>query len=158
MSHSRHLFSKLNFSAKFSFIGIVFLQILLLLVFFAMGGVIKNAFNLPISAAVIGLMLVLLCLFSGILKLNWIKTGSDMILAELVLFFIPCFIGLMKYKDLFLTEGWQLLIAVFIGTICVMVCTAYSVHFGFKLEYKIKQRRLEHQNKWQHDQEKHKCL
>ena len=78
---------------------------------------------------------------TGIFKLTWIKTGSDFILGELVLFFIPCFIGLMKYKTLFMTEGWQLILAVVIGTICVMVVTAYSVHLGFKLENKFKKQR-----------------
>lgn len=152
MSYLHYLSSKFNLSAKFILISKVFLQILLLLVFLAIGGMIKRVLNIPISAAVIGLMILLLSLLSGILKLDWIKTGADFILAELVLFFIPCFIGLIKYKDLFLTEGWQLLVAVFIGTVCVMVCTAYSVHFGFKLENKIKQRLS------QHHQEKHKCL
>jgi len=83
--------------------------------------------------------MVLIGLMTGLLKLGWIKSGSDFILGELVLFFIPCFIGLMKYKTLFMTEGWQLIVVVVLGTICVMVFTAYSVHLGFKIEHKLKQ-------------------
>ncbi|OTG93262.1 CidA/LrgA family protein [Acinetobacter sp. ANC 3832] len=134
MSENLTAFSKIKRMTQ------VFLQVGILLMFWWIGSVIQSVFNLPVSAAVIGLFIVLIGLLSGVFKLQWIKAGSDFILAELVLFFIPCLIGLMKYKDLFLTEGWQLIISVFLGTICVMVFTAYSVHLGFKLETKLKQR------------------
>jgi holin-like protein len=51
-------------------------------------------------------------------------------LAELVLFFIPCVVGLINYKSLFIAEGWQLITAIVLGTLCVMVFTAYTVHFA----------------------------
>ena len=127
-------------SHQISSIYKVILQIGLLILIWWIGSIIQKQFNLPISAAVIGLFMVLIGLMTGIFKLNWIKSGSDFILGELVLFFIPCFIGLMKYKNLFITEGWQLIVVVVLGTICVMVFTAYSVHIGFKLERKLKQR------------------
>ncbi|MFW1733754.1 CidA/LrgA family protein [Acinetobacter sp. ULE_I001] len=129
-------------SHQISSIYKVTLQIGLLILIWWIGSIIQKQFNLPISAAVIGLFMVLIGLMTGIFKLNWIKSGSDFILGELVLFFIPCFIGLMKYKNLFMTEGWQLIVVVVLGTICVMVFTAYSVHIGFKLERKLKQRHV----------------
>lgn len=129
-------------SHQISSIYKVILQIGLLILIWWIGSIIQKQFNLPISAAVIGLFVVLIGLMTGIFKLNWIKSGSDFILGELVLFFIPCFIGLMKYKNLFMTEGWQLIVVVVLGTICVMVFTAYSVHIGFKLERKLKQRHV----------------
>ncbi|WP_336951133.1 CidA/LrgA family protein [Acinetobacter sp. AS167] len=129
-------------SHQISSIYKVTLQIGLLILIWWIGSIIQKQFNLPISAAVIGLFMVLIGLMTGIFKLNWIKLGSDFILGELVLFFIPCFIGLMKYKNLFMTEGWQLIVVVVLGTICVMVFTAYSVHIGFKLERKLKQRHV----------------
>lgn len=129
-------------SHRISSIYKVILQIGLLILIWWIGSIIQKQFNLPISAAVIGLFMVLIGLMTGIFKLNWIKSGSDFILGELVLFFIPCFIGLMKYKNLFMTEGWQLIVVVVLGTICVMVFTAYSVHIGFKLERKLKQRHV----------------
>ena len=118
----------------------VVLQLSLLMVIWWIASVIQHKLNLPVSAGVIGLLLVLLALLSGIFKSQWIKNGSDFILGELVLLFIPCVVGIIKYKDLFLTQGWQLVLAVFIGTICVMVATAYSVYFGFKLEALLKQK------------------
>ena len=123
----------------------IILQLSFLVIIWWIASIIQRTLNLPVSAGVIGLLLVLLALLSGVFKLQWIKTGSDFILGELVLLFIPCVVGIIKYKALFLTQGWQLILAVFIGTICVMVATAYSVYFGFKLEARLKQKR--HSNK-----------
>ena len=126
---------------RFNYFSKIILQISLLLVFWWIGSILQSLFKLPVSGAVIGLFIVLTGLLTGFFKLEWIKSGSDFILGELVLFFIPCFVGLIKYKHLFLTEGWQLIFAVILGTICVMVVTAYSVHLGFHFENKIKNNR-----------------
>ncbi|MBJ9986672.1 CidA/LrgA family protein [Acinetobacter sp. S40] len=126
--------------SRFTYSAKVIAQIGLLLCFWWIGSVLQHGLNLPVSAGVIGLFLVLAGLLSGIFKLEWIKTGSDFMLAELVLFFIPCVVGLINYKTLFLTEGWQLICAVLLGTVCVMVFTAYTVHLCFKLEIRLEQR------------------
>lgn len=122
-------------------------QLLFLIGLWWIGSFIQQFFHLPISAGVIGLILLLFALMSGIMKLVWIKSGADFILAELVLMFIPCVVGLVKYKQLFITQGWQLILAVVLGTLCVMVMTAYSVHFGFKLERKLQQKQNHRQTK-----------
>ena len=127
-------YSSLAYFAK------VIIQIGLLLIFWWIGSLLQQVLNLPVSAGVIGLFLVLIGLVSGVFRLQWIKTGSDFMLAELVLFFIPCVVGLINYKSLFIAEGWQLITAIVLGTMCVMVFTAYTVHFCFKLESRLKQR------------------
>ena len=131
-------------SPKLLHLAQIILQLSFLVIIWRVASVIQRTLNLPVSAGVIGLLLVLFALLSGLFKLQWIKTGSDFILGELVLLFIPCVVGIIKYKDLFLTQGWQLILAVFIGTICVMLATAYSVYFGFKLEARLKQKHKPH--------------
>ena len=88
---------------RFNYFSKIILQISLLLVFWWIGSILQSLFKLPVSGAVIGLFIVLTGLLTGFFKLEWIKSGSDFILGELVLFFIPCFVGLIKYKHLFLT-------------------------------------------------------
>ena len=131
-------------SPKLLHLAQIILQLSFLVIIWWVASIIQRTLNLPVSAGVIGLLLVLFALLSGLFKLQWIKTGSDFILGELVLLFIPCVVGIIKYKDLFLTQGWQLILAVFIGTICVMLATAYSVYFGFKLEARLKQKHKPH--------------
>ncbi len=120
------------------YIAKIVLQLSLLILIWWVSSLIQHALNLPVSAGVIGLLLVLIALLSGLFKLHWLKPGSDFILAELVLLFIPCVVGIIKYKDLLSTQGWQLILSVVIGTFCVMLATAYSVYFGFKLENRLK--------------------
>ncbi|NNH26002.1 CidA/LrgA family protein [Acinetobacter terrestris] len=131
-------------SPKLLHLAQIILQLSFLVIIWWVASVIQRTLNLPVSAGVIGLLLVLFALLSGLFKLQWIKTGSDFILGELVLLFIPCVVGIIKYKALFLTQGWQLILAVFIGMICVMLATAYSVYFGFKLEARLKQKHKPH--------------
>lgn len=121
-------------NSRYSVLAKISLQIGLLIMLWWIGSLIQKLFQLPISAGVIGLFLVLLGLLSGTFKLNWIKSGSDFILSELVLFFVPCVVGLMNYKVLFLSEGLQLITAIVLGTVCVMLATVYTVHLCFKLE------------------------
>jgi len=131
-------------SPKLLHLAQIILQLSFLVIIWWVASIIQRTLHLPVSAGVIGLLLVLFALLSGLFKLQWIKTGSDFILGELVLLFIPCVVGIIKYKSLFLTQGWQLILAVFIGTICVMLATAYSLYFGFKLEARLKQKHKPH--------------
>lgn len=126
------------FSSQSSFFLKVIFQLGLIFLFLGLGKYVQDILNLPISAAVTGLFILLIFLISGILKLEWVKVGSDFILGELVLFFIPCLVGLTQYQSLFLDQGWKLFVVIFLGTACVMVFTAFSVYLGFKLEKIIK--------------------
>lgn len=120
--------------AKIQQASIIALQLGLLTAIWWLGACIQHWLNLPVSGGVIGLLLVLVALLSGVMKLDWIKAGSSFILGELVLLFIPCVVGIMKYKDLFISQGWQLVLSVVIGTIIVMTITALTVAWGFKME------------------------
>ena len=77
------------------------------------------------------------------ISLFWIKSLEEIPftptqISELILFFIPCVVGLINYHDLFVRQGLQIILAVVLGTLCVMLVTAYSVFLGFKLERQFK--------------------
>ena len=126
-------------------------QLALLLLFWAIGHGLQQRLHVPISAGVLGLFLALAALLCGVLKLDWIKGGADFVLGELVLFFVPCVVGLLKYQALFQRQGWQLISTIAIGTVCVMVATAYAVYLGFKLEHTLKQRLHAHKPAIHHE-------
>ena len=126
-------------------------QLALLLLFWAIGHGLQQRLHVPISAGVLGLFLALAALLCGVLKLDWIKGGADFVLGELVLFFVPCVVGLLKYQALFQSQGWQLISTIAIGTVCVMVATAYAVYLGFKLEHTLKQRLHAHKPAIHHE-------
>lgn len=110
------------------------LQLSVLIAFWAVGSAIQQVFHLAVSGAIIGLLLLLVALLTGILKAQWIATAAGGMLKHLVLFFIPCVVGLIQYHDLFMSHGLQLIVTVLLSTLCVLVVTAYSVYLGFKLE------------------------
>ena len=126
-------------------------QLALLLFFWGIGYGLQQRFHVPISAGVLGLFLALAALLCGVLKLDWIKGGADFVLGELVLFFVPCVVSLMKYQALFQSQGWQLISTIAIGTVCVMVATAYAVSIGFKWEHALKQRLHAHKPAIHHE-------
>jgi len=93
--------------------------------------------GLSISEGVLGLFALLCLLLTGTLDVRWIKSGASWLLGELVLFFIPGVVAVIKYQDLLRKEGWQLLFAIAFGTILVMVCTAVAVHLGCRIEQRL---------------------
>ena len=54
----------------------------------------------PIPATVIGLILLFICLVTGILKIENIKEKSDFLLGNMAFFFVPAAVGIINYFDL----------------------------------------------------------
>ncbi len=90
--------------------------------------------GLPVSSGVLGLFLMLGLLVSGIIKVGMVDAGAKWVLAELVFFFIPIMVSVVQYKDLLLAEGWQLLITIGAGTALVMLSTAFTLNYCYRLQ------------------------
>lgn len=114
-------------------------QSLFLVAAFAVAAQLTSLLHLPLAPGVVGLLTVLALLFSGIVKVEWIKGGANWLLSELVLFFIPSVVAVVKYFDLFRREGVQLVLAIAVGTLLVMAATALAVHVGRRLEDRLAQ-------------------
>ncbi|MEH7087197.1 CidA/LrgA family protein, partial [Neobacillus drentensis] len=48
-----------------------------------------KALHLPIPGSIIGMILIFILLQTGVMKLSWIERGSNWLLDEMLLFFIP---------------------------------------------------------------------
>ena len=101
------------------------------------------ALSLPLSAGVLGLLFVLALLLSGGVAVESLKDGADWLLNELILFFIPSVVAVVKYGHLFREQGVQLVLTIAAGTVLVMVSTATAVHLGCKLEARLHAHRSE---------------
>lgn len=77
-------------------------------------------FGLSIPGSVIGMLLLFVLLKFNIIKLNWIKEGTQFILNHLTLFFIPVTIGFINYLELFSGRGILLLLTAVVSTALVM--------------------------------------
>ncbi|MEK4995614.1 holin [Paenibacillus odorifer] len=76
--------------------------------------------HIPIPGSILGMIILFLLLEFDVIHLNWVEVGASWLLAELLLFFIPSAIGVMKYANILETDGLRILAVVILGTIVVM--------------------------------------
>ena len=77
-------------------------------------------FSLTLPGSVVGIVLLFGLLQLGILRLEWIETGANLLLAELLLFFIPSAVGVVQYRSLLFNHGIAILIVVVAGSVVIM--------------------------------------
>lgn len=78
-------------------------------------------FDLFVPGSVIGMVLLFILLSLKIIKGNWIEIGASFMVRHLAFFFIPATVGLMSYPQLFMGNGFLLIVIVFVSTVLVMV-------------------------------------
>lgn len=92
-----------------------------------LGELLQRLLKLPIPGNVLGMIILFLCLCSGIIKLEMIKEFSDFLLDHLAFFFIPAGVGLLACMDV-LSGKWLAFLGVcFITTIIIMIVTGHTV-------------------------------
>ena len=112
----------------------LFKQILILAGFWSAGYVLHQKLGIPISAGILGMFLLLFSLFLKFINIDQVATGAAFILGELLLFFIPVVVAIVQYKNLFMTEGWQIILSIALGTILVMLSTSLTIHYYHRMK------------------------
>ncbi|PAD68464.1 CidA/LrgA family protein [Bacillus sp. 7586-K] len=107
----------------------IILQIIFIHVFLFLGIAIKQFLDIPIPASMIGLVILLICLFLRIVKLEWIEKGGNWLLAELLLFFIPSAVGIVNYDEILSLQGLESVLLIGLSTFIVMAVTAYIADY-----------------------------
>ncbi len=108
----------------------------IILFMWLIGEVISKALSIPIPGSVIGMVLLFVCLCSGIMKVEMIEDLSVFILNNLAFFFVPMGVGLLAYLDILKANWLQILLIVILTTIIVLVVTGLTVQLltGKKVE------------------------
>jgi len=96
------------------------LQVAGLAVFALLINTLSSFLHLPIPGSICGMILLFILLELGVVRLNWVEVGASWLLAELLLFFVPSAIGVMKYIPMLETDGLRILAVVLVGTFVVM--------------------------------------
>ncbi|MCW8039868.1 MULTISPECIES: CidA/LrgA family protein [Acinetobacter] len=107
-------------------------QIIIILAVWSCAYVLQKLLNLPVASGVLGFFLLLFLLEMKCLKLACVERGADLLLAELLLFFIPPVVGVIQYQDLLIASGWKILLVILISTALVMMVSVYSVRLLLK--------------------------
>lgn len=81
--------------------------------------------NLSFPSSVLGMVLLTFFLHIGWVKLHWVKAISELLVANLGLFFVPPSIAVMLYFDMIVTNFWTISIVIVLSTVIVLIVTGY---------------------------------
>ncbi|MBV1776515.1 CidA/LrgA family protein [Burkholderiaceae bacterium DAT-1] len=112
-------------------------QVILLVCLWLTADWVVRSSALPIPAGVLGLGMLVLLLLLGWLPLDVVELGAELLLAEMMLFFVPAMVGLTRFGPLFAQQGWELLAVLLIGCLVVMAGTAWVVDHLFHYEQRL---------------------
>ena len=107
-------------------VGIIFLTCWL-------SQVIEKILPFTFPAAVIGMILLFLCLVSGILKIEHIQEKSEFLLSNMAFFFVPVGVSMINYLELLKKNLVPILVICVLSTVITFAVTAYSVKLTIRL-------------------------
>ena len=119
----------------------VVLQVVVLSCIWLSMDVLRQHFGWSMPAGLIGFGLLAAGLFSGVIKVQWLKGGTNWLLAEMLLFFVPAVLVVTEYPELIQNQGLRILAGIISSTLCVMVATAWAVDRVYRLELLLARRR-----------------
>ena len=95
--------------------------------------VIEKLLPFAFPASVIGMILLLICLFTGILKLEHIREKSDFLLSNMAFFFIPAGVSMINYLDILMENLVPILVISIVSTFVTFIAAALSIRLTLKL-------------------------
>ncbi|HGI8210136.1 TPA: CidA/LrgA family protein [Legionella pneumophila] len=109
-----------------------FFQIVLVGLFWLASELLLKLVKLPLSGGILGLGIVLLLLATNCLKLNRIRRGAELLLANMLLFFIPGVLAILEHRKFIGLLGLKILFIILLSTITVMLVTALVVDYCYR--------------------------
>ncbi len=100
--------------------------LLILFGFLWIGELVDYWFQLSIPGSVIGMVLLTVALRLRIIKIEWVKAASDVLVKNMAFLFVPPGVGLMLYFDLVRDEWLPISISLIVSTFIVMGVTALA--------------------------------
>lgn len=83
--------------------------------------------SLPLPANIVGMIIMLGFLVSGIIPVRYVKAGSTWLLSEMLLFFVPAVVAIINYFSILEKFGIRIFAVIILSTILVLGCTAFVV-------------------------------
>jgi holin-like protein len=111
--------------------GNALLQSGLIILLWLASDLVVKILQLPISGGILGLGIVLFLLMTQSIKINNIKKGADLLIKDMLLFFIPAVLALLEHHELLGILGIKILFVIVLSTITVMLVTAAVVDYCY---------------------------
>ena len=116
-------------------------QFMIILLLSFLGEVLKMFIPLPIPASVYGLVLMLLCLVTGILKTSQIKEAAFFLIEIMPVMFIPAGVGLLTAWGILKPVCVPIILITVITTVVVMIVTGRVTQAVIRMDRKKGQKR-----------------
>ncbi|AHC37801.1 murein hydrolase regulator LrgA [Pseudomonas fluorescens] len=104
-------------------------ELVVLLAIYLLGTQLAVWLAWPVPGGVVGLGLLLATFATGLVKPAALQLGAGVLMAEMLLFFIPALMSLLDYGGLLRNEGWRILLVIGLSTLAVMLVTAFTVEW-----------------------------
>jgi holin-like protein len=98
-------------------------QVALLCGLSVLSNLLAERLQLPLPGSIVGIFILFFLLQCKIIRIEWVELGANLLLAELLLFFIPSAVGIVQYQNLLIKNGLPLLFVIIAGTVIVMALT-----------------------------------
>lgn len=92
-------------------------QVIILYLFSLVGSLIVQILPFHFPGSIMGLLILLGCLYAKIVPVSLIKDGAGLLLGLLALFFVPATVGVMNYPELLSFKGMFLVLIIIVSTI-----------------------------------------
>lgn len=109
-------------------------QLLIILALYMAGQVIQAILNIPIPGNIIGMLLLLIGLYTKMIKLEMVEKVASFFLKNLAFFFVPAGVALITTVDI-LKESWhKIFVIAIVSTFVVLFVTSKSIEIIKKLQ------------------------
>ncbi len=108
-------------------------QLVLIFLVSLSGEAISSVLPFPLPGSITALFLMLILLFSGIVKEEHIKETSSFFVDNITIFFIPACVGIIDHLELLKTSWLQILLIASISFLVTFAATGYTVKLVSKL-------------------------
>lgn len=116
-------------------------QVVLLAIIWLLGEAVARLTSIPVPGAVIGLFGMLALLASGVIRLSSMRRGAHVLIADMLLFFVPAVLAVLEHGEFVGLMGLKILAVILVGTITVMCMTALAVDAGYRVMVAMEHRR-----------------
>jgi len=111
------------------------LTIILFITF--LGEILSKILSLPLPGTVVGMLLLLACLITKIIKVDSLKITSNYMLDNLAFFFLPAGVGIISSLNILSGNTLKILTVIIASTLVVTVVTGLTVQGLIILQKKL---------------------
>lgn len=87
--------------------------------------------KLPLSGGILGLGIILFLLVTQSIQIESLKGGAQLLLRDMLLFFIPAVLAVLEHHEFFGLLGLKILCVILLSTVAVMLVTALVVDYCY---------------------------